>query len=134
MTFNTKQLPSIRDAVAPDGSDVRMLLTLRGGSVAHFELPPGQISVAVSHRTVEEIWYFLSGNGEMWRKLGSQQETVTVEAGISLTIPAGTHFQFRSTGKSPLQAIGVTMPPWHGDGEAFEVEGVWPTTIRRRIT
>ena len=129
--FNTKRLPQVPDAIAPDGSGVRLLLSLAGGGLAHFELPPGQTSIAVSHRTVEEIWYFLDGEGEIWRKLGDHQETVKVESGVCLTIPLGTHFQFRSTGEKPLRAIGVTMPPWPGDDEAFEVEGIWPPTVRR---
>lgn len=130
-TFDTKHLPHAPDAIAPDGCNVRLLVSLGGGSLAHFELPAGETSVAVAHRTVEELWYFLDGEGEMWRKSGDHQETVNVAAGVSLTIPLGTHFQFRSTGKTPLQAIGVTMPPWPGDGEAFEVEGLWPPTVRR---
>lgn len=93
--------------------------------MAHFELGPGQTSKAVAHRTVEEIWYFLSGRGEMWRKQGDREEVVPVEAGVCLTIPLGTHFQFRSLGSSSLAAIGVTMPPWPGDGEAYEVAGKW---------
>src|SRR5688500_12445882 len=64
--FDVKRLPVARDAVAPDGSDVRILLGLAGGGLAHFELPPGHTSTAVTHRTVEEIWFFLSGRGEMW--------------------------------------------------------------------
>jgi len=63
--FETKRLPVEPDAVAPDGSDVRILLGLRGGGMAHFELPPGQTSSAVTHKTVEEIWFFLSGRGQM---------------------------------------------------------------------
>ena len=51
--------------------------------------------------------------------------------GITLTLPVGTHFQFRSSGSEPLAAIGVTMPPWPGDGEAFEVEGKWLPTVER---
>lgn len=132
MSFNTKRLPQVPDAIAPDGSHVRLLLSLAGGGLAHFELAAGQTSVAVSHRTVEEIWYFLDGQGEMWRKLGDYQETVNVEAGVSVTIPLSTHFQFRSTGKKPLQAIGVTMPPWPGQDEAFEVKGLWPPTVISR--
>ena len=57
--------------VAPDGSDVRVLLSLGGGSMAHFELAPGRVSAAVVHRTVEEIWYVLAGRGEMWRRKAS---------------------------------------------------------------
>jgi mannose-6-phosphate isomerase-like protein (cupin superfamily) len=129
MDFETKQLPSHRDAIAPDGSDVRILLGLRGGGMAHFELAPNQVSTAVTHRTVEEIWYFLSGRGQMWRKQGERNEIVDVYPGVSLTVPLGTHFQFRAVGAEPLAAVGVTMPPWPGDGEAIPVEGTWMPTV-----
>jgi hypothetical protein len=46
------QLPALPDAVAPDGSDVRVLLRLSRGSMAHFELGAGRVSRAVAHRTV----------------------------------------------------------------------------------
>jgi len=126
--FTTKRLPAPPDAVAPDTSDVRILLQLRGGGMAHFELGPGRTSKAVAHRTVEEIWLFLSGRGEMWRKQGDREDVVPVDAGVCLTIPLGTHFQFRSFGYVPLAAVGVTMPPWPGDGEAYDVAGKWEPT------
>lgn len=126
--FETKRLPVDKVAVAPDGSDVRVLLGLDGGGMAHFELGPGETSRAVTHRTIEEIWFFLGGRGEMWRKLGEHEECVPVERGVCLTIPLGTHFQFRAFGYQPLSAIGVTMPPWPGEGEAYEIPGKWPPT------
>jgi len=125
MEFETKRLPVARDDVAPDGSDVRMLLGLDRGGMAHFELGSGSASRAVAHRTVEEIWFILSGRGEMWRKQGGQEEIVPLEPGVCVSIPVGTHFQFRSFGYEPLSTIGVTMPPWPGPGEAYEVEGKW---------
>ncbi len=127
-SFATKRLPVTPDAVAPDGSDVRILLGLAGGGMAHFELTPGQTSKAVTHRTVEEIWFFVSGRGEMWRKQGEHEEIVRVDAGVCLTIPLGVRFQFRSVGQEPLAAVGVTMPPWPGEGEAMVVEGKWEPT------
>ncbi len=129
--FGTKRLPVARDAVAPDGSDVRVLLSLGGGGLAHFELAPGHTAIAVSHRTVEEIWFFLSGRGEMWRRLDDHEEVVPVEPGVCVTIPLGTRFQFRSFGDAALAAIGVTMPPWPGEGEAYEVRGQWTPTVTR---
>ena len=65
--FATTPLPARPDATAPDGSDVRILLGLAGGGMAHFELAPGATSRAVTHRTVEEIWFIVGGRGEMWR-------------------------------------------------------------------
>ena len=128
--FATTRLPATRDVVAPDGSDVRILLGLHGGGMAHFELAPGETSIAVAHRTVEEVWFFLRGRGEMWRKSTTREEIVPVEADVCITIPLGTHFQFRSFGPEPLAAIGVTMPPWPGETEADEVAGRWPTSLR----
>jgi mannose-6-phosphate isomerase-like protein (cupin superfamily) len=132
-TFDTKRLPVGRDAIAPDGSHVRILLGLEGGGLAHFELGPGETSIAVSHRTVEEIWFVLSGRGEMWRKQGDREHIVPIDSGVSLTIPLGTQFQFRSLGDEPLAAIGVTMPPWPGENEAFEVQGIWTPTVNRGL-
>jgi mannose-6-phosphate isomerase-like protein (cupin superfamily) len=127
--FSTSLLSHERDLVATDGSDVRILQTLSGGAMAQFSLAPGQTSTAVTHRTIEEIWCFLSGRGEMWLKQAGREELVPVEAGVCVTIPLGTHFQFRSLGNEPLVALATTMPPWPGDGEAVVVPGRWAPTV-----
>ena len=62
-------------------------------------------------RTLEGIWHFLSGRGEMWRWLGCQEEPMPVEPGVAVTIPVGTRFQRRSFGCEPSGAVGVTMTP-----------------------
>ncbi len=123
--FTTQTLPTEPDATAPDGSDVRILPGLAGGGMAHFELAPGKTSSAVRHRTVEEIWYILRGNGQMWRYQDGREEITDLTAGLCVTIPLGTHFQFRSTGQEPLSAVAVTMPPWPGEDEAEFVAGKW---------
>ncbi|HUA04902.1 MAG TPA: cupin domain-containing protein [Solirubrobacteraceae bacterium] len=128
-SFQTVALPAHADAVAPDGSDVRVLLGVAGGSLAHFELGAGETSIPVEHRTVEEVWYFLRGRGEMWRKSGEQEEVVEVSPDVCVTIPLGTRFQFRAFGDAPLAAIGVTIPPWPGEGEATAVVGPWEPTV-----
>jgi mannose-6-phosphate isomerase-like protein (cupin superfamily) len=124
--FATLPLPDRRTAVAPDGSDVRVLLRLAGGSMAHFELGAGETSRPIVHRTVEEVWYVLSGTGEMWRRQDGREEIVALEPGVCLTIPAATHFQFRATPSAPLAVVAVTLPPWPGDDEAIAVPGPWP--------
>ena len=106
-----------------------MLAQLSRGALAAFSLPPNAVSKAVAHRTVEEVWYIISGNGRMWRKLGEQEEIVSLVPGLSVTIPTGTHFQFRCDGNEPLTAIGATMPPWPGESEAYFVEGTWQPTL-----
>ena len=123
--FATLALRESTSAVAPDGANVRVLLTLRGGSMARFELHAGGISRAVEHRTVGEIWFVLSGRGEMWRKQGAREEIVTLQPGVCLTIPLGTHLQFRAESEESLAAVAVTMPPWPGEAEAVAVVGRW---------
>lgn len=126
ITHATIRLPADVTATAPDGADVRELLALKGrGSMAHFSLAPGRVSGAVVHRTVEEIWFILSGRGEMWRSAEGREDIAALEAGVCLTIPLGTRFQFRSTGEVPVAAIAVTMPPWPGADEAVGVAGPW---------
>ena len=121
-----RRLPAEPDAIAPDGSAVRVLVALGGGSMAHFELAAGESSRAVRHRTVEELWYFVGGRGEMWRRDPDGREAIdAVEPGVSLDVPLGTSFQFRALGVEPLRAVGVTMPPWPGEDEAELVDGRW---------
>jgi mannose-6-phosphate isomerase-like protein (cupin superfamily) len=113
---------------APDGSQVRVLLALGGGSMAHFHLPAAAVAEAVAHRTVEEIWYVLSGRGRMWRKQGGHEQVVELAEGLCLSIPAGTHFQFRASPDAALSAVAITMPPWPGADEAMFVAGPWEAT------
>jgi mannose-6-phosphate isomerase-like protein (cupin superfamily) len=128
MTFETRVLAKDPDAIAPDGSEVRLLCQVGKGSMAHFTLAPGAVAKPVAHRTIEEVWFFVSGKGRMWRKLGDDETIVYVGTGMSISLPVGTHFQFRCDGTEPLTAVGVSMPPWPGDSEAYTVEGAWPAT------
>ena len=128
MDFASKPLPEDHDVIAPDGSEVRILLSARGGSMAHFRLQAGHVSAAVRHRSVDEIWYVLDGYGEMWRRTGSMENVVALGPHLSLTIPVGTSFQFRAGHDAPLSVLGITMPPWPGPEEAEAVEGHWRPT------
>jgi mannose-6-phosphate isomerase-like protein (cupin superfamily) len=83
----------------------------------------------VAHRTVEEIWYVLAGRGELWRRQAEREEVVALSPGLCVTIPLGTHFQFRAPGPEALVLVAVTMPPWPGGDEAYAVPGPWATTV-----
>ena len=123
--FVTRVLPDTHDVLAPDGSEVRILASVARGSMAHFRLPPGKVSKPVAHRTVDELWYVVSGHGEIWRKHAANETVTALLPGVSLSIPTATHFQFRNTGTATLDIVGVTMPPWPGEDEAFAVAGIW---------
>ncbi len=125
-----RRLPDLPDDVAPDGSSVRLLSSLPEASMAHFELGAGKISIAQRHRSVSEIWYVLTGTGRMWRRAadGATSE-IELAAGVSLTIPVGTVFQFRADDDAPLTAVGTTLPPWPGPDEAVLSDGRWEPAL-----
>lgn len=127
--WHTSAVPDAYDNLAPDGSEIRRLARADGGSLVHCTLRPGQVSRAVRHRGVEEVWFFLGGAGRVWRQRDGVEEITDVRAGLALTIPPGTHFQFRAVGSEPLVFVVATMPPWPGVDEAVMVSGVWPTEL-----
>jgi mannose-6-phosphate isomerase-like protein (cupin superfamily) len=127
--YETKTLGADVDAVAPDGTAVRLLLSLAGGSMAHFELPAGGVSHAVTHRTVEEIWYVVSGLGSIWRSQEGVERIDPIGPGTALTVPLRTAFQFRAESGSALAFLAITMPPWPGMEEALPAHGPWTPTV-----
>ncbi|MCH7740372.1 MAG: cupin domain-containing protein [Chloroflexi bacterium] len=117
---------------APDGSDIRILPAVDGGSMVHASLSPGAITRAVFHRTVEETWYCLSGHGRLWRSMDGRERVIDLEPGVGANIPLGTRFQFRNDGDGLLEIVIATMPPWPGEpgnGDAVECDGPWNATV-----
>jgi mannose-6-phosphate isomerase-like protein (cupin superfamily) len=109
----------VPDAVAPDGSEIYFrVVDAKRASVVEVVLGPGKTSRPVKHRTVEEVWYFVGGTGEVW----VEPATHVVAPGDIVVIPTGTGFQFRATGDEPLRFVCFTSPPWPGEGEAVPVE------------
>jgi mannose-6-phosphate isomerase-like protein (cupin superfamily) len=127
--FVTRVIAPAADAIAPDGSEVRLLAATERGSMAHFRLPAGAVSRAVAHRSVEEVWYFLCGSGRMLRREAGSVETVAVSAGVSIAIPRRRRFPVSRQRRCAALGGGGTMPPWPGMDEAIPVEGVWPATV-----
>lgn len=126
--FDLNKLPEEPDDIAPDGSEIRFLNQRDAVSLVHCTLPVGKVSLPVHHKTIEEIWFFMGGVGQVWRKQpdSSDELVVDVTAGHHLTIPTGAHFQFRNTGDAPLTIIIATMPAWPSADEAVLVkEGKW---------
>ena len=124
MNFKTGKIPETF-ILAPDGSEIRLLQQLGGGGLSECTLRTNQVSQAVRHRTVEEIWFVTQGRGQVWLEEDSVQTVVSISKGSSITIPLGTAFQFRNTGHAELKIIISTMPPWPGDKEALTVDGKW---------
>ena len=114
------------DAIAPDGSEIRLLLDHRHhaqkASMVEVVLPAGQISRPVRHQQVEEVWYVLEGRGQVWRCPPDADPAsippVPVTPGDALTIPTHWAFQFAASPNHPLRFLCITIPPWPGDHEA----------------
>ena len=120
------------DATAPDGSEIRLLADARHAatksSMVEVTLPAGQVSRPVYHRTVEEIWYILEGEGHVWRcppeaaSDGPAPQQQPVSPGEALVIPTGWRFQFAASQEGPLRFLCHTTPPWPGEDEAVPAE------------
>ena len=127
------------DVTAPDGSEIRLLIDGRhqaqGASMVEATLPPGQVSRPVWHQRVEEIWYILAGQGQVWRcppeADPNQVPPVEVGPGDALVVPPRWRFQFRANPEAALRFLCVTLPPWPGDAEAQPAEagGLGPATV-----
>jgi mannose-6-phosphate isomerase-like protein (cupin superfamily) len=124
---------------APDGAEIRILVgeseRATAASLCEAMLNAGHTSRPVRHRHVEEIWYFLEGDGMVWRcPPGADPEAVepvAVHAGDALVIPAGWSFQFRASPDGPLRFLCYTAPPWPGPDEAAQAPpgGLGPPTV-----
>jgi len=64
--------------------------------------PPGHV-----HPTQEEVVYIISGHGQ----LVSPEGTVTLEPGVAVYIPIGTHHATVSLGPGPLEMVCSFSPP-----------------------
>ena len=117
------------DAIAPDGSCIYFLVTdARLASLVEVRLAAGATSRPVRHRSVEEIWYFLAGEGRVWlRPPAGEAEVLDVRPGSVVRIPTGWAFRFQAGGPAELRFLCHTTPPWPGDQEAeILADSGWP--------
>jgi len=128
VSWQTVRAAAEHHVQAPDGSEIRLLVDVAGASMVHCRVPPGQVTRAVRHHHVEELWYCIAGAGQLWRKSALSQEVVDLTPGVAVTIPVGVEFQFRGTGNEPLEVVITTVPPWPGADEAVPAEGPWEST------
>ncbi len=126
--FETVSLPKFISYLAPDCSEIRLLKDGTKGGLCECTLGPGAVTDAVRHKVVEELWYVISGAGQLWRKSGRAESIIDVRPGTSLLIPVKTSFQFRAGFEQPLIMLLATMPTWQHEIDAkgpVPVEGLW---------
>jgi mannose-6-phosphate isomerase-like protein (cupin superfamily) len=88
------------------------------GNMIHSTVPPGMVGRACRFQTIDEYWYVLSGEGEIWRGAPDGDESITrLIPGVCVDIPLGTAFQYRCTGNVPLVFTCTALPPcWRRRG------------------
>ena len=81
--------------------------------MAHFRLGPRSVGRAILHEELEEIWYCVSGSGELWLSPNGDvnEHPILLGAGISFIVHRGVSFQLRNRADVAMNFIGVTMPP-----------------------
>lgn len=79
-------------------------------------------SNAGTHRDVDEVNYFLEGQGRAFIGV----DTVDVRPGLSMYVPQGVRHGFVNTGNSPLRFVWSITP--QGLASSFRSRGVAPGT------
>lgn len=99
-------------AVVPDicGTAVEMINARTAGSekvsFAKLTIHPGQKSRRHFHKVTEEIYYILSGHGEV--TIGN--ELHPVKAGHAILLPIGVSHEIMNTGKNDLVFVCADAP------------------------
>ncbi len=103
--------------ITKDGSEIRELLAhrnscLRNLSLAEARVAPGQTTQPHFHLRAEEIYYILSGHGEM--RINSERRAVG--PGDAIAIPPGARHQIQNTGDKTLLFLCCCAPGYeHAD-------------------
>ena len=103
-----------------DGSEIRELLAhrnscVRNQSLAEATLPAGGSTMRHYHPLAEEIYYILTGRGEM----EVAGETAQVGPGDSIAIPPGAPHQIRNGGDTPLKFLCCCAPCYEHEDTVF---------------
>jgi mannose-6-phosphate isomerase-like protein (cupin superfamily) len=113
-----QKLNACTEFIAGDGTLLRELLhpdkqplELRY-SLAHATVPVGQTSIPHS-LTTSEVYYILSGTGEM----NIDGETQIVEPGDAVYIPPNAKQFIRNSGAESLVFICIVDPAWRKEDE-----------------
>lgn len=113
-----RKLQQAEEFIAGDGTILRELLhpdkqplELRY-SLAHAIVPVGQTSLAHA-LTTSEVYYLLSGQGEMH----IDDEVQLVEAGDAIYIPPNAKQFIFNCGDQPLVFICIVDPAWQKEDE-----------------
>jgi mannose-6-phosphate isomerase-like protein (cupin superfamily) len=110
--WETKAVADEYDYVSPGGvSEIRLLPSFEQGEVTHARANPSGPSLAATTSGLGEIFYVLSGEGELWRRSGELADVTHLHPGRCVSVPPGIEFQYRAL-DGPLAFLVATAPRW----------------------
>jgi mannose-6-phosphate isomerase-like protein (cupin superfamily) len=127
MDLSTHALSADPDAVSPDGSaDIRYLLKSPQGDVTHAVCRTGQVAPTHHLPELDEAYYVLAGEGEIWRATPSREAVTSLRPGRWVQMPAGMKFQYRANKGSSLVLLVMVLPSWRPELFHTVPGGRWP--------
>jgi len=109
--FITKDKSEIREIMAPANSRIERQ------SLAEAIVYPGDSTELHLHKTIEEIYYILEGEGNMWQ----DGEERAINPGDAIANPPGIPHYITNTGDTPLVFLCICVPNYtHEDTELVE--------------
>ncbi|MBN2292849.1 MAG: cupin domain-containing protein [Pirellulales bacterium] len=107
--------------ITKDGSQIRELLAhrnscIRNQTLAEARLPVGSSTAPHRHLKTEEIYYILTGSGEM--RIGD--ETQTVSPGDAIAIQPGAVHEITNTGTEVLSFLCCCAPGYEHEDTILE--------------
>ena len=107
---------TIKPYLTKDGSTIRELMHPdshgnRQQSLAEARVPVNTTTSLHLHKTSEEIYFILQGQGEMTL----EDQTFPVKTGDTILIPPNTAHQIRNSGEIELQFLCACSPAYSHD-------------------
>jgi len=117
--MNVRNIEAQAPFTTKDGSTIRSILDrtnapVENQSLAEASLPAGACTERHYHRASEEIYFILSGNGEM--SVGDETRTITT--GDAVLIPPGAWHTLRAT--TPMRFLCCCAPPYSHEDTFME--------------
>jgi mannose-6-phosphate isomerase-like protein (cupin superfamily) len=111
--MHVANLDELASFITLDGSSIRELAgpswtPARAQSLAEATVPVGRATTAHYHRTTEELYYLVEGEGRM--RLGEEERDV--RNGDCIVIPPGVEHKLTNTGDRPLVLLCCCAPPY----------------------
>jgi mannose-6-phosphate isomerase-like protein (cupin superfamily) len=111
-----RSIDAVEPFVTKDGSTIRELHHTSVQSLAEATLEVEQATERHYHRSAEEIYFVLKGQG----KMEVDGETSFLKPGDSVLIPAGAWHELENNGTSELRILCMCAPPYSHEDTFFD--------------